>query len=144
MSRKSNVDLFASRAYLESRQRQAYQAVEQRRQAALQAMRMASSVVFPRFPGVRRAYIFGSALRPGAMRAASDIDVAVEGELRAEEYFALWRELENAASNWTVDLVELDREVRFAERVRAEGMLIYERPDSDAESGDRSRSEGDR
>lgn len=144
MSRKSNIDLFASRAYLESRHRQAYQAAEQRRQAALQAIRTAARTVFPRFPGVRRAYVFGSALRPGAMRAASDIDVAVEGDLRAEEYFALWRELENAAGNWTVDLLELDREVRFAERVCAEGMPIYERPDPDAESGDHGRSEGDR
>ncbi|MCS7290351.1 MAG: nucleotidyltransferase domain-containing protein [Roseiflexus sp.] len=133
MSRQSNFDVAASRAYLRSRQERAYQAAEQRRHAALHAICAAARAVFPNFPGVRRAYVFGSALRPGAMRADSDIDVAIEGALSAEEYFALWRELEKAASDWTIDLVELDREVRFADSVRKEGMLIYERPDPDVE-----------
>lgn len=143
MSRQFDFDPSVVRAYLTSRQERAYRAAEQRRQAALSAIRAAARAVFPHFPGVRRAYVFGSALRPGAMRLDSDIDIAVEGALSAEEYFALWRELEHTASDWTIDLVELDRAVRFADRVREEGMLIYERPDSDVESGDRSRSEGD-
>lgn len=143
MSRQFDFDPAVVRAYLTSRQERAYQAAEQRRQAALSAIRAVAYAVFPRFPGVRRAYVFGSALRPGAMRADSDIDIAVEGTLSAEAYFALWRALERAASDWTIDLVELDRDVRFADRVREEGMLIYERPDSDVESGDCNRSEGD-
>lgn len=143
MSRQSDLDLAAVRAYLTSRQERAYQAAEQRRQAALSAIRAAAYAVFQRFPGVRRAYVFGSALRPGAMRLDSDIDIAIEGALSAEEYFALWRELERAAGDWAIDLVELDRGVRFADRVREEGMLIYERSDSDVEGGDRRRSEGD-
>lgn len=143
MSRQSDLDLAAVRAHLRARQERAYQAAEQRRQAALSAIRAAACAVFPRFPGVCRAYVFGSALRPGAMRLDSDIDIAIEGALSAEEYFALWRDLEHAASDWTIDLVELDRAVRFADRVREEGMLIYERSDPDVESGDRSRSEGD-
>lgn len=136
MSRQFDLDPAAIRAHLRARHERAYQAAEQRRQAALSAIRAAACAVFPRFPGVRRAYVFGSALRPGAMRADSDIDIAVEGTLFAEEYFALWRELEHAAGDWTIDLVELDREVRFADRVREEGVLLYERPDSDIESGD--------
>lgn len=82
-------DVAACRAHLRARQEQEYQVREARRQAALQAVRAAACAVLPRFPHVRRAYLFGSVLRPGGMRSTSDVDVAVEGELGAEEYFAL-------------------------------------------------------
>ncbi len=133
MSDQSAFDLAASRAYLKFRQERAYQVAEQLRQAALHAVYRAARLVLPRFPGVERAYVFGSVLRPGAMHAGSDIDVAIEGMLSAEEYFALWRALESELSEWTVDLVELDQEVRFADRVREQGALIYERSDSDVD-----------
>jgi predicted nucleotidyltransferase len=134
-------DVATCRAYLRARQEQQVQVREQRRQAALQAVRAAARSVLPRFPGVRRAYLFGSVLRPGAMRSASYVDLAVEGNLNAEDYFALWRELERATGGWPVDLVELDRELRFAAHVRERGELVYactersrsERSDSDVE-----------
>ena len=144
MSGQSAFDLAASRAYLISRQQRAYQVAEQLRQAALHAVYRAARLVLPRFPGVERAYVFGSVLRPGAMHAGSDIDIALEGRLSAEEYFALWRALESEMSEWTVDLVELDRDVRFADCVREHGALIYERSDSDVESRNCCRPEGDR
>jgi len=144
MSGQFAFDLAASRAYLISRQQRAYQVAEQLRQAALHAVYRAASLVLPRFPGVERAYVFGSVLRSGAMHAGSDIDIALEGRLSAEEYFALWRALENELSEWTVDLVELDQEVRFADFVREQGALIYERSDSDVESRNCCRPEGDR
>ncbi len=109
MSDQSAFDLAASRAYLTFRQERAYQVAERLRQAALHAVYRAARLVLPRFPGVERAYVFGSALRPGAMHAGSDIDIALEGRLSAEEYFALWQVLENELSEWTIDLGELDR-----------------------------------
>jgi predicted nucleotidyltransferase len=144
MSGQFAFDLAASRAYLKFRQERAYQVAEQLRQAALHAVYRAARLVLPRFPGVERAYVFGSVLRSGAMHAGSDIDIALEGRLSAEEYFALWRALENELSEWTVDLVELDQEVRFADFVREQGALIYERSDSDVESRNCCRPEGDR
>jgi predicted nucleotidyltransferase len=144
MSGQFAFDLAASRAYLKFRQERAYQVAEQLRQTALHAVYRAARLVLPRFPGVERAYVFGSVLRPGAMHAGSDIDIALEGRLSAEEYFALWRALENELSEWTVDLVELDQEVRFADFVREQGALIYERSDSDVESRNCCRPEGDR
>ena len=33
----------------------------------------------------------------GGLRSTSDVDVAIEGKLDAQEYFTLWRELERAA-----------------------------------------------
>lgn len=130
-------DLTACRAYLRARQEQTYQARERERQALLRAVRTATRSILPYFPGVRRAYLFGSVLRPGAMRPTSDIDIAIEGRLSAEDYFALWRQLEHAAMGWPIELVELDRDLHFAARVRETGELIYGRPDSDAESGHR-------
>ena len=38
---------------------------------------------------------------------------------------------EAAMPGQTVDLVELDRDLRFAERVRQRGEVIYERPDDE-------------
>ncbi|HEY71679.1 MAG TPA: nucleotidyltransferase domain-containing protein [Thermoflexia bacterium] len=42
----------------------------------------------PSYPSLRRVYLFGSVIRPGAFLPSSDIDVAVEG-LDAEAYFDL-------------------------------------------------------
>lgn len=128
-------DVAACRAHLQARQKQQHRARERRREAALKAMRAAIHAVSPRFPGVRRVYLFGSVLRPGVWRSSSDTDVAVEGRLNAQEYFAFWRELEQAAPDWLVDLVELDRDLRFATLVRERGELIYGCSSPDAESG---------
>ena len=136
---QTTFDVVTCRANLQARHEREYQAREKRRQAAFEAVRGAVCTVLPRFPGVRRAYLFGSVLRPGGMRPTSDVDVAIEGRLGAEDYFALWRELERAAAGWLLEVVELDQSIHFANRVRKEGALIYERPDdnsgSDAESG---------
>ncbi len=52
-------DIAACRAHLQARQERKYRAREQRRQLALKALRAAARSVLPRFPGVRRAYLFG-------------------------------------------------------------------------------------
>ena len=132
---QATFDVTTCRANLQARQEREYQAREKRRQAALEAVRGALCTVLPRFPGVRRAYLFGSVLRPGGMRPTSDVDVAIEGRLGAEDYFALWRELERAAAGWLIEVVELERDLRFTDRVREEGAIIYERSDSDVEGG---------
>ncbi len=132
-NRVATVDKGACRAHLRARQERQRQVWEHRRQAVLQALLAASQAIVPRFPNVHRVYLFGTVLRPGAFRSTSDVDVAVEGKLRAEDYFALWRALERAARGWPIDLVELERDVRFADRIRERGMVIYERPDSHVE-----------
>lgn len=128
-----DVDIPACRAHLQARQRQRERSYETYRQHLVQVTREAVGSVLPSFPQVRRVYLFGSILRRGALRRDSDLDIAVEGSLSAEAYFALWRQLEGALSGQTVDLVELDRDLRFADRVRQSGEVIYERPDSNAE-----------
>lgn len=127
----SDIDVAACRAFLQARQAQRSRDQGRRRQALVRAVHAAARSVLPRFPAVRRAYLFGSVLHPAALRATSDVDIAVEAKLDAQEYFALWRELERAMGDRSVelDLVELDRDLRFAARVRRQGELIYERSD---------------
>ena len=129
------IDVSACRAALQARQARQYAEREKRRQAARDSVRAAAASVFPRYPAVRRAYLFGSAVRPGALRMTSDVDIAIEGVLDAETYFAVWRALEMAAEEWNIEVIELGTDLRFASRVREQGELIYERPDSDIESG---------
>lgn len=137
MPRDLSIDLAASRAHLESRQEREYRIREQRRQAALTDVRAAVQCVLPRFPAIRHAYLFGSVLRPGGMRASSDVDIALEGDLDAATYFGVWRALEEAASDWEIEVIELGPDLRFAASVRERGELVYERPDPDAEGRDR-------
>jgi predicted nucleotidyltransferase len=135
------VDVTACRASLQARQRRRDREREALRQQVVQAVRDAARSVFPAFPQVRRAYLFGSMARRGAVRRDSDVDVAIEGELSAEAYFALWRELERAIPGRTVEVVELGPDLHFAERVRQTGEVIYActecnrsgRPDSHSE-----------
>ncbi len=127
------VDAQVSRNWLLRREQEEDQHRERRRQVARDALRTAVCSVAPRYPQVHRAFLFGSVTRPGGLNETSDLDVAVEGVLGAEDFFALWRELERAVDSWPVDLVELDqRSVHFVQRVRETGELIYERkaPDS--------------
>ncbi len=121
-------DVQASLHWLLEREQKAYQLRERRRQAAVQALRAAIASVASDYPQVRRVFLFGSATRPGGLGAASDLDVAVEGTLSAEEFFAFWRDLERTVDVGPIDLVELDRrDVYFAQRIRETGELIYER-----------------
>jgi len=129
------IDIAACRAYLQRRKRQRDQERETLRQQIMQAIRTAVPPVLAAFPQVRRAYVFGSMVRPEAiLRDDSDIDVAIEGTLDAETYFALWREMERAIPGRIVEVVELGQDPPFAERVRRTGVMIYERADSGPES----------
>ncbi len=132
-SREFNVDIAACRESFAAREERKLAEREKRRQAALEAAVSALNAVLPRSGKVRRAYLFGSVVRPGAFRPDSDVDIAVEG-IEAADYFALWRDLEEAMPDWPVDLRDIIPGTHFAERVQMEGHLIYESKDSGAES----------
>lgn len=127
MGAESGIDVEKSAAALDARLAEKRARLEARRERALAAIRPALRAVGPRFPSVRRLYLFGSVLIPGAFRSDSDIDIGVDGDVNGEAFLALWREIDNAAPGWETDLVELDRaRVHFAERVREEGELVYQ------------------
>ena len=116
----------AYRRTFRERSRRALEMREKRRQQALQAVQDKAPAILATYPSVQRAYLFGSVTRPGAFHPASDIDVALEGTTAAE-YFAVWRDLEYALPDWTVDARETIDPSPFADRVRETGVLIYER-----------------
>lgn len=128
-------EIAATQEHLRRRRESAFRAREGWRQAVLRALRKAAPQLFPRFPTVRRVYLFGSVTRPGEMGRRSDVDVAVEGKLGAEDYFALWRALEEASGE-TIDLVELTDDLPFARPIRESGEVLYERRNPDAEGKD--------
>ncbi len=128
------VDIDVCRATFLARQHRARAEREARRLTALEAVRQAILKCVPGYPSVHQAYLFGSIVRPGAFRLDSDVDVAVEG-IGVAEYFELWRDLESAAPEWTIDLRDITgQSSAFAQRVQATGWLIYERNDAGPQS----------
>jgi predicted nucleotidyltransferase len=102
---------------------------EQLRQNALQIVLTRVPKVIADFPSIRRAYLFGSLTRPGGYDRQSDVDIAVEGA-SAEEYFELWRALEDVLPDLTVDLRDLTPDSYFGRQVCKGGVLLYERGNS--------------
>ena len=113
------------RNLLRGMQRRAEERDELRRRALLDVCEKAPAIL-GRHPSVVRAYVFGSVTKPGSFHAGLDIDIAVEGTT-AEAYFAVWRDLERVLTDWIVDVREINDDSLFATRIRASGMLIYER-----------------
>jgi len=118
------IDIQAARKAFQSRRQRELEQREAARKNALRAVRAAAPAIAAKFPAVTAAYLFGSIVRPGAFRPDSDIDIAIEGG-SAEDYFTLWRELEEALPNWFIDLRDLPPNNRFTERVRNTGEKIY-------------------
>ena len=116
----------------QQRMQRALEAQDERQRQALREVQNQAPVILAAYPSVQRAYLFGSITRPGAFHPTSDIDITLEGTT-AVEYFAIWRDLEHALPNWTVDVREITGPSPFADLIRETGVLIYER-------GDRSRA----
>jgi predicted nucleotidyltransferase len=121
-------DIETCRQNFKLRQQRNIQEMEARRLVAREAVLAALQVVLPRHPEVRCVYLFGSVIREGMFHLESDVDVAVEGT-NAEQYFALWRELNDAVSGFLIDLRDINQPSNFADTVRQRGELVFERKD---------------
>lgn len=106
---------------------------ERLRCQARKAIMPAILAVVPQYSGISQVYLFGSITQPGRFHARSDIDIAVVGT-DAATYFALWRDLETACSDWPLDLREINHPNHFADTVRQTGELVYESSSSSPES----------
>jgi predicted nucleotidyltransferase len=82
------------------------------------------SEVLNDFPKVRKAYIFGSILKKGRFGENSDIDIALEGDVK-EDYFPIWGKLEEKLGE-RVDLRILENN-STSQIIKREGKLVYER-----------------
>lgn len=129
----NDFDIQAARENLRRREAQRFQERETRRLAAREAVLTAIRSALPSYPDVRRVYLYGSVTQAGRFRHDSDVDIAVQGT-NAEQYWALWRDLDRATPDWMIDLREINEPSHFADRVREQGELVYERPDGGSES----------
>ena len=75
--------------------------------------------------GIERAYIFGSLTRPGDFTEASDVDIAISGEL-PEEFCTLMSLLSTTLGR-EVDLISLEK-CHFSDRIRDRGILWTKMP----------------
>lgn len=122
----AHTDLKIARQYYYEREARRCTQSEIERQRWLHRARQAISRLAPRYPGVRRVYLFGSLVQPGRFRPNSDIDVALECDTLETES-AFWRALEQE--------LERDVDVRplagaIAEAVTYGGEQVYERQDT--------------
>ena len=74
----------------------------------------------------RRIYQWGSLLRADAFKPYSDVDIAVEGIVEAERFFALLEDVQRLTA-FPVDLVQMEKIApEYAEDIRRNGKLLYE------------------
>jgi predicted nucleotidyltransferase len=122
------IDIQRARKYYYERETQRRMQRETERQQWLQRIRTAIIACAPRYPDIRRVFLFGSLLQQGRFRSDSDIDVAIECETPVTES-AFWRTLE--------DELGRDVDVRpfigvIAEVAISRGEQIYERQNLDS------------
>ncbi len=119
-------ELQAYRTSFRARQQQQFAEREAMREAALHAARERIPPLLTRWPGIQRAYLFGSVLRPGAFHRRSDIDIAIEG-VPGACYFEVWQVLEAALPEWFIDLRDMEAAPLLADLIQQTGELLYER-----------------
>lgn len=114
-------------AYRQSLQARLQRNLEEReagRKKALKELKTIAPAIIAKYPAIKAVYLFGSILRTGAFRVDSDIDLAIEGGA-AEDYFALWHDLQEALPEWFIDLRDLPPDTLFTQRVHETGEKIY-------------------
>lgn len=119
------INIQAYRASYQARLRRGVEKREDGRKKALEEVKVVAPAIAAKYPAVKTLYLFGSILRPGAFRADSDIDLAIEGG-SAEDYFALWHDLQEALPDWFIDLRDLPAETLFTQRVHETGEKLYD------------------
>ena len=117
-------DIQTYRRSFQARLQQSLEEREARRKKALKEIKAVIPVILTKYPTINTVYLFGSVLQSGRFRADSDIDLAIEGST-AEDYFALWRDLQEALSDWFIDLRDLPPDTLFTQRVYETGEKIY-------------------
>lgn len=112
-----------ARRFLLEREEKRQKARELARQRVLVQLKEMLEEVAPRFP-VEKVYLYGSLLT-GRWRPDSDLDLAVEGDLSYGDLLTFWAELDRRMEQ-DIDLREISK-LPFAEKIRAMGLVIYER-----------------
>jgi predicted nucleotidyltransferase len=119
-------DIAIYRRAFEQRAQARLRKKEELRLRARQAVVEAIETIALAYPTVQRVYLFGSVIRPGAFGPDSDVDIGLEGANTAL-CFDIWRDLEQAAPEWKLDVRSLVPDDLFSERIREKGEVIYDR-----------------
>lgn len=120
------VDVEAARARLAERAAARQQSLDARFAEAWRDVRAIVEHIIARYP-VRRIHQWGSLLNRAHFSARSDIDLALEGGLKAADFFALYGEADRM-TRFPLDLVDIDHiEPEYADLIRQHGALVYDR-----------------
>lgn len=124
--RTVDFDIASARTQWRKRENRRRAEREQRREVIFSASITILQTVLPRYPSIRRAYLFGSVTEEGAFYPHSDVDVAVD-DASPGDYWAAWREIERALPDYlAVDFRVLSDDLEFAAHVESIGVLVYE------------------
>jgi predicted nucleotidyltransferase len=119
------------RNFLRRRETQRQQRLDRRFQQAWSEAREIIALLVARYRPAR-IYQWGSLLDRRRFWERSDIDIAVEGIVAPDAFFAMYGDADQLTS-FPLDLVALEKiEPEFAEIIRTEGTLVYERDNEDS------------
>ncbi|MBE2220806.1 MAG: nucleotidyltransferase domain-containing protein [Anaerolineae bacterium] len=130
---RSESTITTYRQHFKAQQAKKLEEREAKRLYALETVTAVLPPIISQFPTIQQLFLFGSIVHPGQFHAKSDIDIGVLGTT-AEDYFALWRELEAKLPEWIIDLRDISDDSFFANTVQKTGLLIYERANKLAKS----------
>ena len=122
----SDFDYGAARQFLRTKEVTRREDLRRRLQAARHDFdRIVEMIVGKYRPA--RIYQWGSLLNPRSFSELSDLDIAVEGIISAEDFLALYGEA-CALTRFELDLVQIEKaHPAYASSIRERGRLIYER-----------------
>ncbi|RLE07785.1 nucleotidyltransferase domain-containing protein [Candidatus Aerophobetes bacterium] len=118
-----DIDISECARYLKDKEERRILERENLRRKVMRKLSLLSEVL-NNFPGVKKAYIFGSILKKGRFGENSDIDIALEGNVK-RDYFLIWGKLEEKLGE-RVDLRILENN-STSQIIKREGKLVYER-----------------
>ena len=130
---RSESTIAAYRQHFKAQQAKKLDEREAKRVYALETVTAVLPTIISQFPAIQQLFLFGSVIHSGQFHAKSDIDIGVVGTT-AEDYFALWRELEAKLPEWLIDLRDVSDDSLFADTVKKTGLLIYERANKTTKS----------
>lgn len=119
-------DYESAREFLASKERRRQALLDARFQRAWEDFRRISKMIQEKY-APRAIYQWGSLLDLGHFSEISDIDIALEGPMTPERFFALLNEAESM-TDLPLDIVELEKiHPAHAAGIRSRGRLVYGR-----------------
>jgi predicted nucleotidyltransferase len=74
----------------------------------------------------KRLYQWGSVMKKNYFNDNSDIDIAVEGDFTAQDFFKMYEEADSL-TKFSLDLVDINKiDPIYAESIKRNGRIVYE------------------